>query len=378
MNESSKYTNVKKVSDEEILRRVELGHSRRKIARDLGMGASVVTRRVNELTRRGMSPKHDWTHAVPEGYMVKGTSSYYGEDGKLVGQWVKSTQDQEAMKVALDAAMAALGEELPRIKPRKVGKQKYDDMLTAYPIGDPHFGMYAHKDEAGDDWDLDIAKVTHMETMQHLVSEASPTKQAIIVNLGDALHYDGIVPITNRSKNILDSDGRAWKMINVAVASLKGMVEIALTKHKSVHLVNVKGNHDEFSAAWLSSLFANLYEKEPRVTVETSPAVHTYYRFGKTLIGMHHGHTSKADRLPGVMATDRAKDWGECLHRYWWTGHIHTDTLKEYPGVVVESFGTLAAKDEYAASSGYRSRRSMKRILIDKERGEIARAIVTL
>lgn len=73
------------------------------------------------------------------------------------------------------------------------------------------------------------------------------------------------------------------------------------------------------------------------------------------------------------MAADRAQDWGASTHRYWWIGHVHHQSLKDYPGVTVESFRTLAAKDSYAHWGGYRAPRDMKCIVLDIEDGEVFR-----
>ena len=77
-----------------------------------------------------------------------------------------------------------------------------------------------------------------------------------------------------------------------------------------------------------------------------------------------------------IMATDRQKDWGETDYRYWWTGHIHHDSVKEFAGVKCESFRVLAHVDAYAANAGYRSGRDMKAIILHKEYGEVGRHII--
>jgi hypothetical protein len=66
------------------------------------------------------------------------------------------------------------------------------------------------------------------------------------------------------------------------------------------------------------------------------------------------------------MATDRAQDWGESKFRHWLVGHVHHQSLIEYPGVTVETFGTLAAKDAYATNGGWRSNRHMQHIVYHK------------
>ncbi|MGL5566012.1 MAG: winged helix-turn-helix domain-containing protein, partial [Plesiomonas sp.] len=123
---------------------------------------------------------------------------------------------------------------------------------------------------------------------------------------------------------------------------------------------------------------ANAYENEPRVTIDDSPSVFNYVEFGKVLIGAHHGHTAKAEKLAGVMAADMPEAWGRTKHRTWMTGHIHHASTKEYPGVYVESFATLAAKDAYAASGGWRSRRNTQCIVFHREFGEVERHTIDI
>jgi hypothetical protein len=110
------------------------------------------------------------------------------------------------------------------------------------------------------------------------------------------------------------------------------------------------------------------------VTVDTSPSVFNYYRFGQNFIGVHHGHTvRKVDSLPAIMATDRAKDWGECAHRCWWTGHVHHEAVREFPGCMVETFGTLATPDAYSTQGGWRSRQNAYSIALHESTGEVGR-----
>jgi len=73
------------------------------------------------------------------------------------------------------------------------------------------------------------------------------------------------------------------------------------------------------------------------------------------------------------MATDRAKDWGECDNRYWWTGHVHHEAVREFPGCIVETFGTLATADAYATAGGWRSRQNAYAIELHETTGEVAR-----
>lgn len=314
---------------------------------------------------------------IPDGYMAKGVSTLVGPDGSIKSQWIKTTADMERQRELQLAAIDAMAADLPRVAPRKAAGAWRTDLLTVYPIGDPHVGMLSWPEETGEDWNLDIAKQVHCDAMAALVAAAPSTETAVVVNLGDALHFDSLEAKTPRSGHMLDADGRYAKIIDVAIATMRQCIESALTKHKAVHVICVPGNHDETGGMWLARLLAIAYEREPRVTVDTSPGLFAYYRFGRVLLGVHHGHTAKPDKLPGVMACDRAKDWGEAEHRHWLTGHIHHESRKEYAGVTVESFGTLAAKDAYATNGGWRSSRNMQAIVYHAEHGEVARSKVT-
>ena len=326
---------------------------------------------------RGYAPEHDMTHVTAPGFNVKGTSTLYRDDGTVAQQWVKTTADAQSRFEAVQAMVEAMLADLPRVSPRKASGSYLDDLLTVYPIGDPHVGMVSWPEETGDDWNLKIAEQVHCDAMHELVRAAPASKQAVVVNLGDLFHRDGVTAETPRSKHPLDVDGRFMKMFRVGVMVMRRCVESALDKHDHVHVISAAGNHDESTAQALAVALSIAYENEPRVTVDLSPALFYYYRFGKVLIGVHHGHTCKAPALPGVMASDRAKDWGECRFRHWLTGHVHHESTKEYPGVTVESFGTLAAKDAYATNGGWRSNRHMQSIIYHRGGWLVARSQVS-
>ena len=367
-----------KFSNDELKKAIEDGLSLRKMAEKFGVNPRTITRRKCALARKGWSPDHDMTHTVPDGYHVKGASTLYDESGKPKLQWVKSSIDRERQEEMQREAIEAMADELPRLRARKARKAKYrKDLMACYPIGDAHIGMRSWPKETGESWDLAEAERIQCGAMAELVERSPVTEKATIVNLGDWYHFDNMEGVTTRSGHSLDCDGRYAKMVRVGVKVIRQCIESALEKHKSVHVINVVGNHDDTGAMFLSVCLANVYEKEKRVTIDTSPSAFQYFRFGRTLVGTHHGHSCKAASLPGVMATDRAEDWGQTTYRYWWIGHVHHQSLKDYPGVTVESFRTLAAKDAYAHWGGYRAPRDMKCIVLHEEYGEVARHTVT-
>ena len=366
-----------KVTDDQLAAdHVELG-SWRKVAQRRGMNTRTVERRAALLVRKGYSPTHDMTHAVPDGYLAKGVSTYYNKDGQPAGQWVKSAIDHERQREMLEAATAAFCEDLPKLPKRKASGTYLPDLHTVYPMGDPHIGLNTWAEECGQPWDLAIAERVQCGAMDALVAGAQATETATVIDLGDLLHYDSIAAVTPRGGNNLDVDGRYAKVIRIGIKVMRQCIESALGKHKRVHVICIPGNHDETGGLWMSAALAHIYDREPRVTVDTQPSLFAYFEFGKNLIGVHHGHTVKMKDLAGIMASDRAEAWGKAKHRYWYTGHIHHQSVLELPGCVVESFNTLAPNDAYATSGGWRSRENMKAIVLHREYGEVARHTVS-
>lgn len=333
--------------------------------------------------RAGYSPAHDMEKTVPGGFHVKGVSTYYGRDpktGELVkkGQWVKSQRDQEHKVAMLLDALQSVVEPLQG-KSEFVAPPAYadSDLLTIYPMGDPHLGMFAFgKETGGENFDLKIGERHLVSAVDHLVALAPSSETALILNLGDFFHTDNSSNKTSRSGNPLDVDSRWSKVLEVGIKIMRRCIDRALEKHQRVLVINEIGNHDDHSAVMLSLALSLYYENNPRVEVDTSPDHYHWLRFGKCLVGVTHGDGPKIEQLPGIMANDRAKDWGETLHRYWYTGHVHHDKLREFPGVLVETFRTLAPRDAWHHHSGYRSGRDMKCDILHREHGRINRHIV--
>lgn len=347
-------------------------------ARELGLSRTTVQAAISGLRGRaaksGYSPEAGLTHPAPSPFTVKGVSTLYDADGVQKAQWVKTAVDQSKVEELVRAMVDAMTEEVkgkaPIIPPPKDSDA---DLLAVYPQGDPHFGMYAWAAEAGDDFDTDIAERITCSAIDRLVASAPNAETALVLPLGDLIHADSSTNRTPNSGATLDVDTRWPRVMQVALRCQIYVIKCALKKHKRVVVRIVKGNHDPHASFAIALALDAYFHNEPRVQVDLSPAAHWYFRFGKVLIGSTHGDTTKQKDLLGVMAADRAKDWGETEFRYWYCGHIHHIAKQEYPGVIVEYFRTLAPKDAWHAGQGYRSGREMVRIVHHKLEGETER-----
>jgi hypothetical protein len=356
---------------------IEKHGSAAKAAPHLGLHKSNISRAIQSLEKRaakmGYSPKHDMTHTVPDGFRVKGVSTAYTEDGIAI-QWVKTERDGNRAEEIARETIAVLSESVRGLAPLTPAPEfSNDDILAVYPFGDPHVGLYCWAKETGADFDLEIGRRLTLGAVDRLVASAPKASTAILLLLGDVYHQNDQTNQTPAHKHQLDVDSRFVKVLQVGIETYRHAIIRALEKHAKVIVKAVPGNHDPQAIWALIFTLAAYFANEPRVEVDIEPSKFWFYRFGKVLIGSTHGDTAKHEQLGPIMACDRPEDWGATKFRVWYTGHVHHSSVKEFPGVICESFRTLAAQDAYAAGHGYRAGRDMRCIVHHREHGEIER-----
>ncbi|RPI19663.1 MAG: oxidoreductase, partial [Acidobacteriales bacterium] len=355
----------------QILAALEKHHGvRARAAKELGLGSRAVHFRIESMRARGTTVPESSYDGRAEG--TAGTSTLYDADGKVKLQWVKDKPGALSPEKIAEAIREALAE-VPKYKALAAPSHTSKDLLTVYPIGDHHTGMYAWGEEVGADYDLKIAERLLVSAINHLVEIAPSSEEAVIVDVGDFTHYDTIRTETVRSHNTLDADSRYHAMIRVTLRLLVACVDSALTKHKRVTIICAPGNHNDMGAAWMIESLALYYSREKRVRVMAQAGKFFYYEFGKVLLGVTHGDTGRPEKLAGVMAADRPEEWGRTQHRHWLTGHVHNKSQLELAGVTWETFRTLAPVDAWAHAAGYRSGRDMQALVYHRKYGEVAR-----
>lgn len=318
--------------------------------------------------------------AIPAGHHLKSSAIAQRGDGSVIMQWSKWDQpaaDREAAMLAAWERHAAVyaGLYAPTPAPDPAGLDS--ELLTLYPLGDPHIGLLSWAPETGDHYDLNIGTRELIATVRRMVACAPPSHTGMIVNLGDFLHAQDDSNVTPGHGNKLDVDGRHAKVLDAGHACLRAIVDAALQKHERVIVINLPGNHDPRVSAELAMWLRAVYEREPRVVVRDAFRAHQYERHGNVLLGFHHGDRCKPGELPAIMATDRATDWGETQERVWHCGHVHHLTRHETPGCVVETHRTMAGADAWHAGK-YRAGRSLQAITYHSQYGEVSRATVNL
>lgn len=347
--------------------------------RALGLGCDTINKALRRVKARaasqGYAPGH-FVDGVAAGFKMGKVTVQRGPNG-VERVWERQSPDQDKQQELMAATLEAMTAEIRPVPPIAAPVVSLPHLATLYTFTDYHVGALCWHKEGGADWDVTIAKDLGEKAMAALVA-GSPASDTAIVNVqGDWMHYDGHAPVTPAHGHILDADSRFGRVVDVSIALIRQLCALALTKHPNVILHIAEGNHDLASSLWLRKLFGALYEHETRLSVHDSELPYTAIRWGKTMLGFHHGHMRKNDQLPALFAAQFRSMWGDCPKVYIHTGHRHHKEDKEHSGCRVIQHPTLAARDAYAARGGWWSERAITAVSYHREFGEVGTVTVS-
>ena len=308
--------------------------------------------------------KHLWKKTSNESVFVK--NPLYEEP----------TEQEKAERFAV--VIDELKKELPKETPVKAPKFKNNSLCNQYVITDYHLGMMSWGEETGDDWDLSIAKKVLIDFFKTAIDQSPQADEAILAQIGDFLHWDGLEAVTPANKHVLDADTRFTKLIRTAIKLIRQVINMLLKKYSKVTLILAEGNHDPASSAWLREVFYAFYEDEKRLVVDTNPDPYYCVTFGDVCLFYHHGHKRKLNNIDTSFVSKFKKEFGNSKYVYAHTGHLHHQHTIESNLMILEQHRTLAGKDAYASRGGWLSGRDSKVITYHKKYGEVARQTINI
>ena len=360
----------------------EEGLGYQKIGDKLGIGKysarDIVKNVKGKAASKGHSPDHDMTHTVPEGFVLRGVSTYYNSDGNPTAQWVKSASDKEVQFQMMIERIELACEGIKPWKPVKKPNVTEDDLLSLLVITDFHLGSYCWGQETSEDYDTNMARDLFLSSIKDMIDSTPKSKIGMLCNLGDFLHWDGLEQLTPSGKNLLEGDSRYSRIVDIAMTVMDEAVRMMLKKYEKVVFVCAEGNHDIAGSIWLRKFIRKLYANEPRLEVIDNDFPYYAYRHGETMLCFHHGHKAKMGSLPKVFASEPRfrEDWGKSKIAYIHSGHYHHERLLEDAGAITEQHPTLASRDSYATRLGLMSQRGAKVITYDATDGEVSRITI--
>jgi hypothetical protein len=318
-------------------------------------------------------------YAIPDGHSVKGESALVDADGRVIQKWVKTRNEYSAADVA-EILQAAFKDYVSPSSPIAAPQDTQNDLLTLVPCNDWHINLLTWARETGINWDLDIAEVVIGRGIEDAIDRSQPSGTGIVLGGGDLLHADTNEARTARSNNVLDTDGRHQKGLEVAGRLMVRTIDAALRKNGKVIVRILQGNHDEQTSVAIGYFLLAWYRSEPRVFVDVDASLFFWYRFGKVMLGATHGHTVKLKDMASIMAHRRAEDWGATKFRYVHGFHIHHQSkyATEGGGVIMESHQAPIPQDAWHFGAGFLSGRSVQTITYHRDYGEVSRVRVAM
>lgn len=262
--------------------------------------------------------------------------------------------------------------------PNLITRIRDDDIIVKFVHADLHMGMHSWGEQTGADYDLKIAVANLQQNMDRLIESTPLASTCIIEDLGDVFHMNDSKNETPESGHRLDTDGRVPKVLLETLKAKRYCVDQALRKFETVEITGVSGNHDKDLAHSLTLGLMAAYDGNPRVKVHWNPGKWWVRQFGKNMFVAHHGDRINFNRIAEYVPAVWPKIWGETEYRYVDTGHVHHERVKDIGGMTIRSYRTVAAADNYAASSGFYSRRSMHAQTFHKEEGQIIENMVNI
>jgi len=228
--------------------------------------------------------------------------------------------------------------------------------LLEISVCDLHAGKYAWKDETGEDYDSDIAVERFRNAVDDLLSRAKDVDKILFVVGNDLMHVDSP---NNQTFNgtPLDVDTRFQRTYRMVMKMLVEAVDKCLSI-APVDVMVVPGNHDRTATWTLGEALDCWYSKCDEVTVRNDSCPNKYYRWGRVLLGFHHGDI-KHERLPLMMAQDVPHLWSETDYREIHVGHYHKNKslnwvgTDETTGVVLRTLPSLSGTDAWHRQQGF-------------------------
>jgi len=315
---------------------------------------------------------------VPTGHVVKGESALVDAEGRVINKWIKTREEPSAVDIA-ETLKIAFADYAPCASPVPEPAAS-DELLTLAPCNDWHVNLLVWKRESSENWDLNIAERVIGRGIEDAIMRSPPSGAMIVLGGGDLQHSDNNENRTARSGNVLDTDGRHQKGLEVACRLKVRAIDAALRNNRRVIVRILKGNHDEQTAVAVAYFLMAWYRNEPRVTVDVDASLFFWHRFGRVMLGATHGHTVKAKDMAAIMAHRRAEDWGATQHRYIHSFHIHhaSKYATEGNGVITETHQAPIPQDAWHYGAGFLSGRSMQTITYHRDFGEVSRVRVAI
>jgi len=287
------------------------------------------------------------------------------DEGVKTTVLLKNPQEIQQEEEWREKFLAQVRKAAPRYRAPKKKKVTHGH-LHLIDIADLHVNKLALDREGVVSYNADIAVARAHAAVDSLVTRGQGynIEQFILPIGNDILHTEGKTSAT--SKGTPQETDKHWSVaIDMAYEMYVAMIESLLTI-APVKIIHCRDNHAEFASYMLAKQVEARLHRHKWLESDISRLDRAYHQYGDCLLGFDHGHGVANAKLPQVVAAEQAHLWGVTKKRVFYRHHIHhadfknsnvrvkeDQTLKDYPGLTVQSMRTPCGTDDYHHNQGY-------------------------
>ena len=177
-------------------------------------------------------------------------------------------------------------------------------------------------------------------------------KEVLIISGGDLLNENDYRGQTAKGTNIGATNmEQAWED---AFDMLDMIIDKAMRHAKSVNVMYVPGNHDEYSGSTVIKALRRIYANQSSVCIDGAQQTFKATLLGHNFIGATHGDKANKKRYPQIFATMFSQLWGAegVYTREMFSGHLHNEHVLD-DGLLMRQMPTRNHLDEYHKQNGF-------------------------
>lgn len=218
---------------------------------------------------------------------------------------------------------------------------------------DVHFAKLAHTSETGDGYDYKIAKKRMIESVNKYKEHYKNIKffDKIYFAIGNDFFNSEPTGDTIRGTR-QHNDCNYSVMFEEGCSALIEVIDILRTMGDEIIIPLVQGNHSTYTEYYAAQFLKAWYRNCEDVTVDAEATPRKYYQFGINLFGFTHNSEEK-NRIYTLMQNEAPQMWANTIERTWFTGHLHSEDVKQVDGIFIRQAPTMCGTDIWHKVKGY-------------------------
>lgn len=219
---------------------------------------------------------------------------------------------------------------------------------------DVHFAKLCYDFETGESYNYQIAKKRMLDSVlkyKNYYSILGEYFENIYFAIGN--DFFNSEPTGDTVKGTRQhNDCNYSLMFEEGCKALIEVIDILREMGHKVIIPLVQGNHSEYVEYYAAQYLSAWYRNCSDVIIDASIKPRKYYQFGVNLFGFTHNSEEKK-RIYTLMQNEVPALWGNTIERTWFTGHLHSEDVKQEDGLFIRQAPTMCGNDSWHNKKGY-------------------------